>query len=89
MDRRTLWISLLSILLGLASSCVSFWLVRLINFFTNLSFYGRFSMNPASPADNHLGLLVVAVPIAGGLLVGLMARYGSKAIRLTLSRSIC
>jgi CIC family chloride channel protein len=55
-------------------------LVGLIDLITNLSFYGRLSFEPASPAGNHLGLLVLAVPVIGAVLVGLMARFGSKAI---------
>src|SRR5581483_11283905 len=35
----------------------------------------------SSPAGNHLGWWVVAVPVVGGIIVGFMARYGSKAIR--------
>ncbi|HTL46452.1 MAG TPA: chloride channel protein [Verrucomicrobiae bacterium] len=53
----------------------------LIDFVTNLSFFGRASFHPASPADHHLGLLVIIVPVIGGFIVGLMARYGSSAIR--------
>ena len=34
-----------------------------------------------SPAGNHLGLLVVVVPVVGALIIGLMARYGSERIR--------
>jgi chloride channel protein, CIC family len=56
-------------------------LVHLIAFFTNLAFYGQISFHEASPAHHHLGLLVIFVPVAGGVVVGLMARYGSKAIR--------
>ena len=56
-------------------------LVHLIDFITNLAFYGRLSLEKASPADNHLGLLVIVVPIIGGIIIGLMARYGSQAIR--------
>src|SRR6185437_2371122 len=48
---------------------------------TNLSFYGRFSTEFSSPADNHLGLWVILVPVVGGVIVGIMARYGSAAIR--------
>ena len=48
---------------------------------TNLAFYGRWSLEPASPADNRLGAWVVLVPVVGALIVGMMARYGSKAIR--------
>jgi chloride channel protein, CIC family len=56
-------------------------LTRLIGLITNLAFYGRLSFSFASPAGNHLGIWVILVPLAGALLVGLMARYGSKAIR--------
>lgn len=55
-------------------------LVYLIDFITNLSFYGRWSFEPAAPAGNQLGVLVIGVPIVGALIVGLMARFGSKAI---------
>jgi H+/Cl- antiporter ClcA len=55
--------------------------MRLIALVTNLSFFGRLSIAPASPADKHLGGWVVLVPVAGALIVGLMARYGSAAIR--------
>jgi len=55
--------------------------VLLIGLITNLSFYGRLSTNFVSPAGNQLGSLVIAVPILGAVVVGLMARYGSGAIR--------
>ena len=65
-----------AILIGLIAKC----LVYFIDGVTNLAFYGKLSFEPASPAGNHLGWLVLFVPIAGSLLVGLMARFGSKAI---------
>lgn len=80
-DRRTLWVASLAIVLGVAAAGAAVVLTRLIFFVTNLSFYERLSIQPASPAGNRLGLLVVFVPIAGAVIVGLMARYGSKAIR--------
>ncbi len=55
-------------------------LVMLIDAITNLSFYGRLTFTPVSPAQNHLGIFVLLVPLAGSLLVGLMARFGSRAI---------
>ena len=67
--------------LGVASGLVAPALTHLIGLVTNLAFYGRVSASFASPAGNRLGLLVVLVPAAGGILVGLMARFGSKAIR--------
>jgi len=56
-------------------------LVYLIDLITNLSFHGKFSFEPASPSGNHLGWLVVLVPIGGSILVGFMARFGSTAIK--------
>jgi CIC family chloride channel protein len=56
-------------------------MLSLVGIVTNASFYGRFSTDFSSPAQNRLGLWVILVPALGGLIVGLMARYGSKAIR--------
>jgi H+/Cl- antiporter ClcA len=56
-------------------------LTALIGLITNVAFYGRLSARFTSPADHQLGLWVITVPVVGGLIVGLMARYGSKAIR--------
>ena len=52
-----------------------------IDLFTNLAYFHRFSVDPASPADNTYGAWSIVVPVIGGLIVGLMALYGSKAIR--------
>ena len=80
-DRRVMLLCGIAILLGVSAAFVAEILVGLINFFTNLAFFGRFSFSDVSPADNQLGLLVVFVPVLGGLVVGIMARFGSKAIR--------
>lgn len=80
-DRRVLLISAVAILLGFLAAFVARGLVAIIDVVTNLSFYGRLSLHPASPAGNALGLLVILPPVIGGIIVGLMARYGSKAIR--------
>ncbi|HEU5080363.1 MAG TPA: chloride channel protein [Opitutaceae bacterium] len=73
--------SLVAIVLGVLSGLVAPALTHLIGLVTNLSFYGRFSSAFVSPAGNHLGLWVILVPAAGGIIVGLMARFGSRAIR--------
>ncbi|HEX6834924.1 MAG TPA: chloride channel protein, partial [Polyangia bacterium] len=80
-DRRVVFICGLSIALAAAAGAIAQILMRLIALFTNLFFYGRFSAAAVSPAGNHLGIAVVAVPVVGGVLVGIMARYGSRAIR--------
>lgn len=80
---RTLQICGLAMLLGVIAALVAQALVALIALVTNIAFFARFSLEESIPADAvpSLGLWVVAIPVAGGLLVGLMARYGSKAIR--------
>lgn len=78
---RLFTISLLAIAIAVCVSLIAKVLIYLIDLFTNISFYGRFSIEPSSPADNSLGLLVIAIPVLGGIVVGLMAYYGSKAIR--------
>ena len=80
-NRRVLLLSVMSLAIGAISSLVAYALVWLIAAITNLSFYHRFSTLPALPQDHHLGLWVVLVPVAGALVVGLMARYGSEKIR--------
>lgn len=76
-----LFLSATSIVLAILSTLVAAALVQLINLITNISFYQRVTFAPATPAENHLGLGVVLVPVIGGLIIGVMARYGSKAIR--------
>jgi H+/Cl- antiporter ClcA/CBS domain-containing protein len=80
-DRRVWTICGLCVALGFSAAIIAQLLVRLIAFVTNLAFFGRLSFAECSPADNALGWGVVLVPIGGALIVGLMARYGSKAIR--------
>jgi H+/Cl- antiporter ClcA len=80
-DRRVVWMCGVAICIGVAGAIVAELFVRLIAFITNIAFYGRFSLEAVPPSQNHLGLLVLLIPIVGGVICGLMARYGSKAIR--------
>ena len=79
--KRVITVSLLAIGIAIVVSCIARLLIYLINLVTNISFYGNFSVSQESPANNHLGLFVILLPIVGGIIVGLMALYGSKAIR--------
>jgi chloride channel protein, CIC family len=78
---RVIPVSLLAIGIGVVSTYVAWALLRLIAFFTNLFYYGRVSTVFVSPAGNHLGWFAMLIPVAGGLIIGLMARYGSERIR--------
>ncbi len=79
--KRLFFISFIAVLIAIAASFIAKLLVYLINFFTNLSFHGIVSIANASPAGNSLGVFVIIIPVIGGVIVGLMALYGSKAIR--------
>jgi len=78
---RVLVISALALVIGAVCAFVALALLRLIGLFTNLFYYGRWSSALVSPVGNHLGWLSVLVPVAGALMIGVMARYGSERIR--------
>jgi H+/Cl- antiporter ClcA/CBS domain-containing protein len=80
-DRRTIGMSAAAIVIAIAAALIAVLLTHLIGLVTNLAFYGRLSTAWVSPTTEHLGLGVVFVPILGAVVVGLMARYGSAAIR--------
>jgi chloride channel protein, CIC family len=79
--RRVVLIAIQAVINAVLIGFVAKILVALIFLITNISFYGRISFLPATPAGNHLGWMVVIIPVIGSILVGVMARYGSKAIR--------
>jgi CIC family chloride channel protein len=78
---RIVFISALAIVVAFAAGFIAQILMRLIYLVTNVSFYGIFSTSFVSPSENHLGWLVLIVPSIGGIIVGFMARYGSRGIR--------
>jgi H+/Cl- antiporter ClcA/CBS domain-containing protein len=80
-DKRIIILSLMAIVIGAVSAVVAFALVWLIAVITNLAFYHHFSSVFQSPLHHHLGYFVILVPVIGGLIVGIMARYGSEKIR--------
>ncbi len=80
-DPRLLLMTALAAIVGILAGFISQIVVALIGFVTNLSFFGTVSTHFSSPADNHLGWWVIAIPVVGGIIVGYMARYGSEAIR--------
>ncbi len=67
--------------LGVVAAFIAVALLDLIGFFTNLFYYQRLSISFVSPSGNRLGLLAVGVPVLGGLIVGLIARFGSERVR--------
>jgi CIC family chloride channel protein len=78
---RLVMISFLAAAIGLLAGGIAFLLYKLIGLFTNIAFYGHFSAVFMSPRYHHLGLWVILIPVIGGLIVGVMAKYGSSKIK--------
>ena len=81
MTPATLALVPMAIAVGAIGALVALLLLDLIRLCTNVAYYQRVSISLTAPSGSHLGLLAVAVPIVGGLIVGLMARFGSEQIR--------
>jgi len=80
-DRRVLVVSLLAVAVAGVAAVAAQVLVALIAVVTNLAYFGTLSAAAADPAAHRLGAWAMLVPVVGGLVVGLLARYGSSAIR--------
>lgn len=78
---RMLALGALSVVIGGFGALLAWALLRLISLFTNLFYFQRWSFMDVAPADNTLGWYAVFVPIVGGLILGIMARFGSERIR--------
>ena len=80
-DVRVLLIAAISILVASAAVLAGLGLLSLIRFVTNVAYFGKFSLATHNLADSPLGLATFFVPVAGSLIIGFMARYGSEKIR--------
>ncbi|HXC46663.1 MAG TPA: chloride channel protein, partial [Candidatus Sulfotelmatobacter sp.] len=75
------FVSFAAAVIGFTAGLIAFVLYNLIGLFTNLAFYHEWSFHFRSPEANHLGLWVIVIPVIGGLIVGVMAKYGTDKIK--------
>jgi H+/Cl- antiporter ClcA len=81
-DRRVWLLSAVALFIGTGAAALAVLLLRAIALATNIFYYHRLSLAAVGPAGSTLSPWVMPlVPIVGGLLVGLMAYYGSDKIR--------
>jgi len=80
-DSRMLVPVALAIPVGVVAAWVAKVLLWLIAELTNLVFFRRFSAVSPPQQNHHLGPWLIAAPVVGALVIGLMARYGSEKIR--------
>jgi len=78
---RFLLLAGFAVAIGGLSTLGAWVLLAAIRSFTNLFFFQTLSLAARSPAEHTLGAWVIAIPALGGLIVGLIARYGSEKIR--------
>ena len=78
---RIVLMSFLAAGIGLMAGIVAYILYKLIGWFTNLFFFHDATTTFRSVVGHHLGWWVMLVPVVGGLIVGVMARYGSAKIK--------
>jgi len=78
---RVLFVSAIALLVGTGGVISGVILLKLIRLVTNLAYFGTFSLADLPLGRSPLGLFAVVVPVAGALIIGLMARYGSEKIR--------
>ncbi|WP_220093616.1 chloride channel protein [Flexivirga caeni] len=79
---RLLLIAALAVPVGAVAALVAWALLRLIGIITNAVFYQRFDTRLVAPDGGHAPWYVVLLaPVLGGLVIGVMARYGSEKIR--------
>ncbi len=81
LGRPGVFLCVLAIFIGGLGELAAWCLFKLIGFFTNLAFYERFSFAFVPPTTAHVGWWVLLIPVGGGIVVGLMARFGSEMIR--------
>lgn len=80
-DRRMALLALMALVVGSGGALGAWILVKLIAIATNLFWFGRLSADHSLITDASVGLLLPLIPVIGGLIVGLMARFGSDKIR--------
>lgn len=73
--RQSLPLDGLALLIGILGGLSAVAFRWLLNFVNNASFFQQLSVEFTPPLANELGWLVVLVPAAGGLLVGLITTY--------------
>ena len=73
--------SCMAVFIGIAGALVAWLLYRMIGFVTNVAFLQRVSFAFVPPSLTTSKWAIVIAPVVGGLIVGLMARFGTDRIR--------
>lgn len=80
-DARMILLAAMALVVGTGGAIGAWILLKMIAIAINLFWFGRLSDASVAITDSHIGLLTMAMPVIGSLIVGVMARYGSDKIR--------
>ena len=78
---RMLLITALALPVGAVAAVAAWALLRLVGLITNAVFHQRIDSALIAPGGDHARWLVLLAPVLGGLVIGVMARFGSEKIR--------
>ncbi|HRO24695.1 MAG TPA: hypothetical protein PLR07_10425, partial [Promineifilum sp.] len=78
---RMIYVSILAAVIGAISGLLAFALFSLIGLLWNLVFFQRVATELTDLETNPIGLWMLIVPAIGGLIVALMAKYGTEKIK--------
>ncbi len=67
--------------MGIVSGFVALALLRLIGLITHVAYEGRWGWSLIAPNNHRWGVASIIVPVVGGLIVGILAKYGTDKIR--------
>ncbi len=80
-DRRMLMLCAMALVTGTFGAMAAWALVKLIALCTNFAYFHIISTTTTYLTHARLGPSSIFVPVIGGIIVGLIARYGSEKIR--------
>lgn len=80
-DRRVIALIGMALVVGTGGAFAAWVVVSLISLVTNIVWFGRVSIHAVSLAEAPRSVWMVVIPVLGGLVIGLMARFGSEKIR--------
>lgn len=80
-DRRVLLLIAMAVIVGTGGAFAAWVLVSLIALVTNIVWFGQIGIVAPSLGDVPRSFWMVLAPVIGGLVIGLMARFGSEKIR--------
>ncbi|MGH8298039.1 MAG: chloride channel protein [Steroidobacteraceae bacterium] len=80
-DRRLLVLSAMAVVTGSFGAGSAWVLLKLIALVTNLAYFHVLSTATSYLSHAKLGPSSILIPVVGGIIVGIMARYGSPKIR--------